>query len=190
MSCASCGEETPVGATFCGSCGVAQTKARSCASCGSPIGAKAQFCPGCGNPVPLTGIEQSRTVVSQPSVQPLRSGGVKRLRSKKIPLVLAVVAIVGLVVWVNRPSPELTGRWIANCDGKVSIEFRENGLFIMASEAGDVDSAVFRTTEDGRLELTGEGESQVVSYSIEGDRLTFPGTIGDLSSCSPWSREF
>src|SRR5579862_885347 len=45
--CASCGEENPAGARFCGSCGAPQAPA-TCPGCGEEKPAKARFCLSCG----------------------------------------------------------------------------------------------------------------------------------------------
>src|SRR5579862_845698 len=45
--CASCGEENPAGARFCGSCGAPQAPA-TCPGCGEENPAKARFCLSCG----------------------------------------------------------------------------------------------------------------------------------------------
>jgi ribosomal protein L40E len=73
LPCKNCGNQIPVGATFCGSCGAKIETSSLCPHCGSELPADATFCGSCGAqltspPVPTTAIPPAPVPEPAPAV--------------------------------------------------------------------------------------------------------------------------
>ena len=122
LSCATCGNEEPEGARFCGSCGTpfsaaaeqsdrpnsteAETSVlRRCHECGTPAEADAQFCEECGSAL-LPGLSSVQPAAEEPApVVPEESAPVQAAADEPAPVQPAVDEPGPVALAVEEPAP-------------------------------------------------------------------------------------
>ena len=94
-----------------------------------------------------------------------------------------ILAALALLIVLCRADPasardELTGFWRASDGG--TVEFFEDGTYYVrlapagpgATKFVEVTEGRYRIVEPGRIELTAGGDLRIVTYGLDGTRLT------------------
>ena len=74
----------------------------------------------------------------------------------------------------------LVGEWHVDGAAQKMVQFSNDGRF--ESTCLGMPAGVFRVTGDGRaIELTGQGTSETLAYSVAGGKMSLSGTLADGS---------
>ena len=185
----------------------------NCPECGKEISDKAKNCIHCGYPLDFSDSESIPNVIenadeksdstvhidttteniSQTTKNENEVSFFNRYKKTIVACLFGVVAIVLLIVFLNRPQPtfeeKLVGMWTSSKDASageasISFEYEEEKLSgemsfydYDKSEWGKLSFVVKNRTDYTMTLLYESGKIDIVSYSAKGDTLIFDGIV-------------